>query len=137
MKKTRRKPRIGAYIRKVREQLGISQDQLARSVGYKGPEGISRIECGQVSFPFEKASLFADALGLDPQEFWLFCMESSDIEEPKPLEVMGRGRVPPDILDKLATVQRSRRFWEKLRELVKDDDERAALEAQVRKISRK
>lgn len=137
MPKPRRKPRIGAYLRKVREKQGISQDQLARAVGYKGPEGISRIECGQVSFPFEKASLFADALGLDPQQFWLFCMESADIEEPRPLEVQGRGRVPADIVGKLATVHRSQRFWEKVRELVKDDDERTALEAQLRKISRK
>ncbi|MEW6774682.1 MAG: helix-turn-helix transcriptional regulator [Bdellovibrionota bacterium] len=137
MASPKKEQKIAAYVRKARESLDISQGHLASLTGYSGPEAISRIETGLVAFPLEKAHLFADALGLDRREFWLFCMESSDVEQPKSFGVLAKdGLVPPDIANKLLKIRRSERFWEKVRELVKDDDERRELEERLKKFKK-
>lgn len=45
-----------------REALGLSQDELAKRVGYTGKSMISKIESGQVDLPYSKILAFAEAL---------------------------------------------------------------------------
>lgn len=120
----RRRKRIGRYIREVRIQRNLSQGQLAKAVGYSSTMSISKIESGQMSFPFEKAHLFADALGVDRKEFSDFCMEGSrEVLSPPTIKVLGRdGKLPPDVAEKIAARHRSQRFWEKVRGLLEEDD---------------
>lgn len=49
-------------IKKRREQLGISQQELAESVGYKGKSMISQIENGNVDISSSMISKIASAL---------------------------------------------------------------------------
>lgn len=54
-------------IRKRREGLGMSQDELARKVGYTSRSTIARIEHGDINIPQDKIILFARALRVLPE----------------------------------------------------------------------
>lgn len=54
-------------IKKRREELGMSQDELARKVGYTSRSTIARIERGDINIPQDKIVLFARALGMLPE----------------------------------------------------------------------
>lgn len=53
---------IGFRIRRRREELRISQDELARRTGYSGRTAISKIEKSVNGIPQDKVMLFAKAL---------------------------------------------------------------------------
>lgn len=58
--------KCGEKIKYFREQLGMSQDELARRAGYAGRSAISRIESGARDIPQSKIKLFAYVLGVEP-----------------------------------------------------------------------
>lgn len=60
----------GEYLRELRRKRGLSDEMLARAAGYRHGGTIRRIESGALAFPFNRAGLLADALGLDREEFW-------------------------------------------------------------------
>lgn len=62
------KMKCGEKIKYYREMLGMSQDELARKIGYAGRSAISRIEQGQRDLTQSKVIEFARALGVDPIE---------------------------------------------------------------------
>lgn len=49
-------------IRKLRKEQDMSQEDLARKVGYKGRSMIARVESGQVDLSQSKIKAFANAL---------------------------------------------------------------------------
>ena len=53
-------------IKKRRAELGISQSELARRLGYADKSMISKIENGDVDLPQSKIKAFADALNTVP-----------------------------------------------------------------------
>ena len=53
-------------IKKKREQLGISQEELAKLTGYTSRSSIAKIEKGQVDLSQTKIDLFAKALRTSP-----------------------------------------------------------------------
>ena len=55
-------------IRTRREALGMSQDELAKKVGYTSRSSITKIESGKVDIPRSKIEEFAKALGCTPSE---------------------------------------------------------------------
>lgn len=57
---------IGSRIRMLREELGYSQDQLAKMLGYKSRSTINKIELGVNDITQSKISAFADALNTTP-----------------------------------------------------------------------
>ncbi len=57
-------------VKQVRQQLNISQDELAKRLGYKSRSTISKIEAGENDIPLIKLKPFADALGVS-MEFLL------------------------------------------------------------------
>lgn len=69
----------GEYIRKAREQRGLSQEQLAAQIQLHGhsltQKAISRIESGQRIVPDFEIPLFAAALHVSP--LWLLGIEDS------------------------------------------------------------
>ena len=58
---------IGKTVKRFREQLGITQDELAKKLGYKSRSSINKIELGENDIPRSKISDFAKALGTTPQ----------------------------------------------------------------------
>lgn len=53
-------------IKKKREELNISQDELAIKLGYKSRSSINKIEMGKSDIPQSKIKAFADALNTTP-----------------------------------------------------------------------
>lgn len=58
---------IGSKIRQRREQLGMTQDQLAQRAGYKSRTSINKIELGVQSVTQKKIKPVADALLTTPE----------------------------------------------------------------------
>lgn len=75
-------------IRRLREQLGLSQEELAQRVGYKDRSSIAKIEAGLVDLSASKLSAFASALGVTTAAL---------LEQPLPdglLPLPKMGRIP-------------------------------------------
>ncbi len=64
-------------IRSRREELGMSQEELAKKMGYKSRSTINKIEMGKNDIPQSKISAFASALDVD--ETWLMGYEDPNI----------------------------------------------------------
>lgn len=60
---------IGQKIKKRREELGLSQEDLAKILGYKHKSSINKIELGAADVPRAKVPAFAKALGMTAIEF--------------------------------------------------------------------
>lgn len=54
-------------IRARREELGISQEELAKRLGYKSRSSINKIEKGENDIPQSKIVAFAEALRTTPE----------------------------------------------------------------------
>lgn len=57
---------IGSRIRNRREELGLSQDELGRRLGYKSRSSINKIELDQRNLTQSKIKAIADALDTTP-----------------------------------------------------------------------
>ena len=57
---------IGLKIKKLRENMELSQSQLAEMVGYKDKTSIAKIEAGKVDLPQSKILAFSKALNVTP-----------------------------------------------------------------------
>lgn len=57
---------IGQRIKKRRQELRLSQRDLAYRLGYSDHTTLTRIEAGRVDLPQTKIVLFAEALGVSP-----------------------------------------------------------------------
>lgn len=58
--------RIGKNIMDRRKEIGMTQEELARIMGYKSKSSINKIELGKSDIPQSKIKLFAEALGTTP-----------------------------------------------------------------------
>lgn len=57
---------IGDRIRKRREELGLSQDELGKRIGYKSRSSINKIELGWRNLTQARIKAIADALETTP-----------------------------------------------------------------------
>lgn len=57
---------IGERIRKRREELGYSQEELARMIGYTSRSTINKIESGRIDIAQSKIEKFSKALDIPP-----------------------------------------------------------------------
>lgn len=74
---------VGNNILTLRKQLGLTQEELAKKMGYKSKSTINKIELGINDIPQSKIVKFAEVLGTTPA----FLMgwnddETSSLEEP-------------------------------------------------------
>lgn|GEM_PF-4707638 len=65
---------LPAFLRERREELDLSQTQLAKRVGLDYPNFISHLEIGRSKFPLAQWRLYAQALEIDPGEFLLLLL---------------------------------------------------------------
>lgn len=84
---------LSTRIRLRREELGMSQEELASRMGYRSKSSITKIEKGINDIPQNKLEDFAAALETSPA--WLLGLESGGAAVPKGFEAMPRmARVP-------------------------------------------
>ena len=57
---------IGQRIKQRREELGLTQDELAKQLGYQSRSSINKIELGHQNLTQSKIKAFASALGVTP-----------------------------------------------------------------------
>lgn len=57
---------IGQRIRRKREELGITQEELGQRIGFKSRSSLNKIEAGERSLTQSKIKAIADALGVTP-----------------------------------------------------------------------
>ncbi len=72
-------------IRERREKLNMSQEELAKRLGYKSRSSINKIEIGENDIPQSKIKAFADALQTTPA--YLMGWKDEDSSSSKPSEL--------------------------------------------------
>ena len=70
---------IGERIRRRREELGMTQDELARAAGYKSRSSINKIEIDGRGLPQKKIADIARALKVTPS--YLMGWEDEEVAE--------------------------------------------------------
>ena len=70
---------IGEKILQLRKKLGITQEELARELGYKSKSTINKIEMGLNNIPQNKIAQFAQALKTTPSELMGWDDNSQDL----------------------------------------------------------
>ena len=83
---------IGDRIRSRREELGISQHELAVKLGYKSRSSINKIELNSQNLTQSKIKAIADALGVSPA--YIMGWEEAAAPDPEPpknlIKIAGR-----------------------------------------------
>lgn len=70
MNKEEAKKKYGQNLRRLREARGMSQEELAKALGYTNRSSINKIEIGRSNIPTEKIQLTAQILGVSPLELF-------------------------------------------------------------------
>lgn len=86
---------LGLRIKKRREELKLTQQELALKLGYKSRSSINKIEIGENDIPFSKLSEFAKSLntselyllGIDQSQNYYFKKVIRKIMESRNLKV--------------------------------------------------
>lgn len=109
----------GEYLRELRRKRGLSDEMLARAAGYRHGGTIGRIERGALAFPFDRADLLADALGMDRGEFWekLGKLRMAAIRPPgsNGMADPGSKPLPKSLIKRLERMKRNGEIWKKVR----------------------
>jgi len=69
-----RRKRVGAFLRKRRLQLGLSQWDICKVLLYKNRNSISNVELGIESLPLKRVYQYADLLQLPRDDFFRFVL---------------------------------------------------------------
>ena len=67
---------VGKNIKERREALGLSQDELAKKMGYKNRVSVCKAETGKEDLTTARVRKFADALGCTPADLMGWTQES-------------------------------------------------------------
>lgn len=70
MKKEDAKKIYGQNLRRLRLARGMSQEELAKALGYTNRSSINKIEIGRSSIPSDKIARTAEVLGVSPLELF-------------------------------------------------------------------
>ena len=80
MNKEEAKKQFGKNLKELRLKMNMSQDELAKKIGYKGRSAINKIETGVNDMPRETVIRCAEALGVSPIELFKETVEIEDTE---------------------------------------------------------
>lgn len=76
--------RVGAYVKKRREELGLSQGDIIDALGYKSRNAVSNIEVGIEGLPAKRIYDWADILEVPRDAFFKFATgEAKDLSAAK------------------------------------------------------
>ena len=111
--------RVGAFVSKRREELGLSQGDIIRVLGYKSRNAVSNIEVGIEGLPAKRAYAWADVLEIPRDAFFNFVTGQAErINLPKANAKSGRGeRLAAVEMELLASYRRlPSKYQRRLRE---------------------
>jgi transcriptional regulator with XRE-family HTH domain len=67
-----RRKKVGAFLRRRRLELGLSQGDMIRILGYRNRNSISNVELGREGLPVKHVYRYADVLKLPRDDFFRF-----------------------------------------------------------------
>ena len=88
-------------IRARREELNMSQDELAKKLGYKSRSSINKIEKGENDIPQSKIVAFARALDTSPESLMGWGKHANSTANPAPIAPTRRQGVRIPVLGKV------------------------------------
>ena len=110
-------------IRKRREELGLSQEELAQKMGYKSRSSINQIEMGENDIPQSKIVQFARALNTTPA-YLMGWEDNPDQKEKSPAEAEDLVNGDPELteyLEELRTRDEMRMLFSITKGATKED----------------
>lgn len=93
---------IGKRIMERRNELGMTQEELALKMGYKGKSSINKIEMGINDIPQSKIALFAEVLRTTPA--YLMGWEEIQKKNDSMADIVLRMRTDSDFLSLVETL---------------------------------
>ena len=78
MNKEESKKQFGKNLKRLRMEKGLSQEELARALGFKNRSSINKIEIGRSNIPTDKIQKTAEVLGVSP--LVLFQIDGEEIK---------------------------------------------------------
>lgn len=110
---------IGERIKARRLELGMTQSELAKKLGYTDRASVSRVEAGQINLPQSRIVQFAEALRVSPS--YIMGWENEDKKNPVTEDGMSENR--RKAMRIVAKVSEDKvEFFLKLMEAVLDSD---------------
>ena len=90
---------IGDNIRKAREKLGWTQEELAYRMGYKSKSTINKIEMGINDIPQSKIVKYAEVLGVSPGALMGWVDEKTDKKNDDLVKIVALARKDADFFE--------------------------------------
>lgn len=94
MNKDESKKIYGRNLKRLRQERGMSQDELAKALGFKNRSSINKIEIGRSNIPTDLITRTAEILGVSPLELF---QEEPEVQETMPIGLFRGGEQKPDI----------------------------------------
>lgn len=88
---------LGIRIKNRREELGLTQAELAKKLGYKSRSSINKIEIGDNDLPQSKIIVFAKALNVTPSFLMGWDNSHRDSKPIKAIRIPVLGRIPAGV----------------------------------------
>ena len=89
MNKEEAKKLFGMNLKKLRLEKGMSQEELAKKLGYKGRSAINKIETGVNDMPRDMVVRCAEVLGVSPLDLFFYeYLPDSDVHIPTQRELL-------------------------------------------------
>lgn len=90
---------IGDNIRRAREKLGWTQEDLAKRMGYKSKSTINKIEMGINDIPQSKIVKYAEVLGVSPSVLMGWVEEKTDKKNDDLVKIVALARKDPEFFE--------------------------------------
>lgn len=78
----------GQKIRRLREEKGLNQEDIAKAANYSTKDSISKIESGDYNCPEKRLKMIVEFFGMTLAEFYNY--KPDDIQEEKDIKVMAK-----------------------------------------------
>ena len=113
---------MGAYVKKRREELGLSQGDIINTLGYKSRNAVSNIEVGIEGLPAKRIYDWADILEVPRDAFFKFATgEAATLDRAMPASAKAseaRTSGEKELLETYRTL--SPKYQQRLREVAKE-----------------
>ena len=113
---------MGAYVKKRREELGLSQGDIIDALGYKSRNAVSNIEVGIEGLPAKRIYDWADILEVPRDAFFRFATgEAATLDKAMPASANvseARTSGEKELLETYRTL--SPKYQQRLREVAKE-----------------
>ncbi len=100
MNKDESKKIYGRNLKRLRQERGMSQEELAKALGFKNRSSINKIEIGRSNIPTDLITRTAEILGVSPLELF---QEETEVQEIKgTVDITAQNDKISPVLEKLS-----------------------------------